>query len=170
CPSSAHPTAATECVKTFWTDSSPQFWCIRCDHTGCLPPRLADGAPGVKGPLRRLRPLTPDLPSAGGLVSPAWPQQCSVGAGSSPPLSASSADSAALARNAPDERRTPHPAPADAPPPDAAPSHYAPPLAAISRCRCGGGRCYTSSQTHASTHVPLQYHQIAPDTTHPISY
>ena len=65
-----------ECVKTLWTDSGTLFWCIRCVHSaGRLLPRLAGHAPGVKGPLRRLRPLTPGPLSAGGLVSPAWPQQ-----------------------------------------------------------------------------------------------
>ena len=71
-----------ECVKTLWTDSGTLFWCIRCAHSaGRLLPRLAGHIPGVKGPLRRLRPLTPGLRPAGGLVSPAWPQHCWGGAG-----------------------------------------------------------------------------------------
>jgi hypothetical protein len=65
-----------ECVKTLWTDSAPLFWCIRCAHSaGRLLPRLAGDGPGVKGPPRRLRPLTPGSLPAGELVSPTWPQQ-----------------------------------------------------------------------------------------------
>jgi hypothetical protein len=53
-----------------------EFWCVRCGGTAWRPlPGLADGAPGLKGPLRRLRPLRPGLPPATGLVSPAVPQQ-----------------------------------------------------------------------------------------------
>jgi len=59
-----------------------EFWCIRCGgHAWRLLPRLAAGAPGVTGPLRRLRPVTPGWPPAGGPVSPVWPQQRWGGAG-----------------------------------------------------------------------------------------
>jgi hypothetical protein len=58
-------TARTERVNSFETDSDRQFGyeCFGVQRGRQLL-MLADGQPGLKGPLRRLRPLTPERPSA----------------------------------------------------------------------------------------------------------
>ena len=64
-------TARPEGVNSFETDRQVQFRYEPGGHgAGGQRPSLADGRAGVKGPLRRLTPLTPARPSAPQPLSP----------------------------------------------------------------------------------------------------
>ena len=73
--------AGPEGVNSFETDLHEQFRCEPDGHgAGGHWPSLADDRPGVKGPLRRLTPLTPARPPAPQPLSP-LPQPTFAAAG-----------------------------------------------------------------------------------------
>ncbi|MEO7911331.1 MAG: Uma2 family endonuclease [Roseiflexaceae bacterium] len=73
--------ARPEGVNSFETDRAGQFRYEPVGHgAGGQRLRVADSPPGIKGPLRRLRPLTPERSSARELLSPV-PQPTFAAAG-----------------------------------------------------------------------------------------
>src|SRR6266508_5307177 len=75
------PRGIAEGVNSFETDRARQFRYEPVGHgAGGQRPRVADSPPGIKGPLRRLRPLTPERSSAREPLSP-LPQPTFVAAG-----------------------------------------------------------------------------------------